>query len=453
MAIVGKPQAVTVKELLEQPLCLPDYQRPYKWQDRHVNQLFDDLLHHRNHGCYRLGTVVLHRDKDTEQKDVNIVDGQQRLLTLTLLCHVLDGKQQHCSPFLLNHPFSSPLTQENLRHNTALLQGRVRQLESDTERQALLDFLLNGCELIHVTLDDLSEAFQFFDSQNARGKPLAPFDLLKAFHLREIGEVDKPWEADCVEKWEEAATSTSDDTPSVLQRTMADYLYRLRQWADGRSGREFTNRHIGVFKGVNLTHNHYRMTDAFKAVNYAVDLYNTDPARQWDQQQKNYPFQVDQTLLNGRRFFEYVRHYIELHKQLFIETKPELEEVLTRLNSYDGRTRTGDRYVRNLFECALLYYYDKYGDHNLKPAARLCFAWSYRIRLTLQRVSMSSIDNAAKAPDSLIRSIKQALHPRDVLAYYVPPVTRAERERGLKDDKIKDLLKAFSSQGLLIDDK
>ena len=37
--------------------------------------------------------------------------------------------------------------------------------------------------MVEVVLQDISEAFQFFDSQNARGKDLEPHDLLKAYHL------------------------------------------------------------------------------------------------------------------------------------------------------------------------------------------------------------------------------------------------------------------------------
>jgi uncharacterized protein with ParB-like and HNH nuclease domain len=90
MAIVfNQPQAIA--QLLEQKLTIPEYQRPYKWQPKHVNQLIDDIFNHRNKPCYRLGTVVLHQDKDSESGSetsaLNIVDGQQRLLNL-FLCAV-----------------------------------------------------------------------------------------------------------------------------------------------------------------------------------------------------------------------------------------------------------------------------------------------------------------------------------------------------------------------------
>ena len=54
-----EPQVLTAKELLCMPLVIPEYQRPYKWQTNHVNQLFNDLLGHQAQGRYRLGTLVL----------------------------------------------------------------------------------------------------------------------------------------------------------------------------------------------------------------------------------------------------------------------------------------------------------------------------------------------------------------------------------------------------------
>ncbi|MCP6237196.1 hypothetical protein NL436_27315, partial [Klebsiella pneumoniae] len=72
-----------------------------------------------------------------------------------------------------------------LEHNAKVIENRLVGL-NDNERKTLFHFVCDKCELIEVTLDDLSEAFQFFDSQNARGKALAPHDLLKAYHLREM---------------------------------------------------------------------------------------------------------------------------------------------------------------------------------------------------------------------------------------------------------------------------
>ena len=54
-------------------------------------------------------------------------------------------------------------------------------------RKAIRDIL----EVVVLTVTELTEAFQLFDSQNTRGKALYPHDLLKAYHLREISDMDE----------------------------------------------------------------------------------------------------------------------------------------------------------------------------------------------------------------------------------------------------------------------
>ncbi|MFA0121734.1 DUF262 domain-containing protein, partial [Vibrio sp. 10N.261.48.A2] len=237
MAIVfNQPQAIA--QLLEQKLLIPEYQRPYKWQPKHVNQLIDDIFNHRTKPCYRLGTVVLHQDKNSESggenQALNIVDGQQRLLTLTLIYTILDTEQKRISSTLLEHKFESSVSIENLKNNAQVISERVASLSS-TEKQELLDFVLNKCELIQVTLDDLSEAFQFFDSQNARGKALAPHDLLKAYHLREMMDSTEQTERlHHVSLWEQGVNP--DDDSANLRTIMGEFLFRMRRWVDGDYG-------------------------------------------------------------------------------------------------------------------------------------------------------------------------------------------------------------------------
>ena len=80
---------ISIKELLEIPnLQIPDYQRPYKWKAKNVNQLIDDILFHKDKQGYRLGTLVLHKD---DKNDFNIVDGQQRVITIFLLAYCLSN--------------------------------------------------------------------------------------------------------------------------------------------------------------------------------------------------------------------------------------------------------------------------------------------------------------------------------------------------------------------------
>ena len=79
-----KPEIISVKQLLAIPnLRIPEYQRPYKWTEKNVNQLIDDIRDNLDKSAYRIGTLVIHNNK--EEGKLDIVDGQQRTITLFLL--------------------------------------------------------------------------------------------------------------------------------------------------------------------------------------------------------------------------------------------------------------------------------------------------------------------------------------------------------------------------------
>lgn len=73
-------------------LTVPEYQRPYKWTARNAIQLLDDITEAKNDNkeVYRVGTLILHKDLDNKgQERYNIVDGQQRIITFSLLLYAL----------------------------------------------------------------------------------------------------------------------------------------------------------------------------------------------------------------------------------------------------------------------------------------------------------------------------------------------------------------------------
>jgi hypothetical protein len=436
MSITSK-RILPVGELLALPLHIPDYQRPYRWQAFHVNQLLDDLLFHRGRQRYRLGTVVLHavgHDANTHRHD--IVDGQQRLLTLVLLCHQLDFDAAQAYP-LLKTRFASSVSIAGLRHNADVLRQRLVAL-SDGDRSELRVFILERCELICVTLNSLNEAFQFFDAQNARGVPLRPHDLLKAYHLREMDQDSEKERSACVGTWEDSV-SPKDGSPS-LEFIMGSVLFRLRRWSTGRSAQKFTRKDVGIFKGISLrTHNYPYVTPMRDLDSMCRAIQAQDKAGG----EFGYSYLVDQVMLNGRHFFHYVRHYILAYATLFDAAKPQLATVLATLRTYNGRGRTGDRYVWELFTCAVLYYYDKFGDDGLERAVQLCFVWAYRLRLTQSRVELATIDNAASHPDGVIGAIRHAIHPQDVTSLSIAPVERTS----IKATKVDGVLVLFTELG------
>lgn len=88
MALIEK-NIVSVRDMLfDKTLSIPNYQRPYTWSSNSAATLFSDIYMACKNKLqeYRIGTIILHKDKDS----YNIVDGQQRITTLALLLYLLD---------------------------------------------------------------------------------------------------------------------------------------------------------------------------------------------------------------------------------------------------------------------------------------------------------------------------------------------------------------------------
>lgn len=439
MAIIRKT-ILTVKEALESSLCVPDYQRPYKWLSSHVNQLLDDIILHREKSRYRFGTLVLYAP-DAKGEREEIVDGQQRLLTLSLLCAVLDKSQQHCSPSLLNQIFNNPITLRNIEQNLKLIRQRIGQLPTDDLVQ-IYHYLLYECELVCVTLDSLNEAFQFFDSQNARGKPLATYDLLKAFHLREMNAENEETRFRCVKEWERGICPESTTRPR-LDTIISKTLFPIRRWTQGKRGNSFTRSHLSEFKGISINQSAWPYTQSLRLLNKLVDEFNNETSRQQDGELMKFPFQIDQPLLNGKRFFEYISYYTLIYKELFYYQHSPVKSLLHIIASYPGTKRTGDGYIHNLFRCTLLYFYDRFGDSHIEKAAEIIFAWCYQLRLEYYSVREETIERAAQNRDGLLHRIKLAVHPDEVIKYVIPVININQ----IKGKKIDPLVEALSNKG------
>jgi uncharacterized protein with ParB-like and HNH nuclease domain len=86
----------SVNELLKMKLDIPDYQRPYKWDIQNIDDLLSDITNaigdadrYRTEFKYRIGTIILHR---TKSGVYDVVDGQQRIISLVLLKQCLEPK-------------------------------------------------------------------------------------------------------------------------------------------------------------------------------------------------------------------------------------------------------------------------------------------------------------------------------------------------------------------------
>lgn len=225
---------------------IPDYQRPYAWTTEQAGELFDDLVSAmqdaRANGAtsqYFLGSIVLIKN-DRDPKAM-VVDGQQRLTTLTILFAALRAAWEAANyppgvksvtPFLYEEgdemlgkatgyrftareedaTFFRQYIQEpggiaqlvastdklkdsrlRYRENATLLLEKAKALSPD-DLNALWKFLANDCSLVVISTPDLEAAYRIFSVLNNRGLDLAPIDIIKAEVLgsiRRIGGEDK----------------------------------------------------------------------------------------------------------------------------------------------------------------------------------------------------------------------------------------------------------------------
>jgi len=361
-------EIVSVDQLLKMKLNIPPYQRPYKWSIHNVEELLGDISNaiadadkYRTGFKYRIGTIILHKEGNV----LNIVDGQQRIISLALLCLYLDKKYQ-CSIFKTN--FTNKVSQSNIHANYGFIREwfSLNTLDKDKYVNAIENIL----EVVVIEVNEIAEAFQLFDSQNTRGKALDPHDLLKAYHLREMR--DYPYEMEhAVTKWEAKETKKIRDLFDL-------YLYPIWNWSRGNKSKTFTAKEIDTYKGIVERSTYSYAKRAGKAMPY---------------------FQITEPFIAGNDFFEMVEHYLNLLED--VETELARNEHFKKIYSICNREKdsVGFRYAKNLFYCSVLMYYDKF--HNFdRMAIKKLFTWAFMIRVDMENLGFDSINKYAIGEDN-----------------------------------------------------
>lgn len=344
-------------------LAIPNYQRPYKWTKRNIEEFLTDISKAIEEGQkygesykYRIGTILIHNSQNGK---LYIVDGQQRMISIALVClYLLPSFHSD----LTDHRFTDDISKQNIRNNYIFIQQWFT-LQGNDEKKRFLDALKDIVEVIVITVDEESEAFQLFDSQNSRGKALYPHDLLKAYHLREMNSSLSEMEH-AVKKWE-------DEEPSEIKELLSDYIFPIYNWSKKTKTDTFSDRHIEVFKGVDIK-------DSYT---YAMRAFKSSPI-----------FQISEPFIAGNDFFEYVGHYIQMLRDI----KKELEKngEFSAIQEILSDRSSGLKYCKRLFYCVLLSYYDRFHCFDKMAVLRL-FTWSFMIRRDMQHLGYDTINKYA----------------------------------------------------------
>jgi len=353
-----------VSECLQLNLAIPEYQRPYKWSIQSIDDMLMDIMNsvHHSHSFanykYRIGTIILHKSEDV----LNVVDGQQRLISLTLISKCLDPDFDNS---ILRMTFYDKVTQKHIHENFTHIREwlSLRDLETNEAfKKAMRDIL----EVVVIQVGKESEAFQLFDSQNTRGRALDPHDLLKAFHLREMKN-DRYEMEYAVTKWEAKDVSK-------IRELFSAYLFPIWNWSRGTKTWNFTDHEIDTYKGIPSSSTYTYARRAGKASPY---------------------FQLTEPFIAGSDFFEMVDHYLRTLENIKQElaTNPAFEP-LRPFCLPSKRSSTGLTHVRNLFFAVTLYYYDKF--HSMDELAiKKLFMWAFMLRMDLHSLGADSVNKYA----------------------------------------------------------
>ncbi len=256
----------TVRELLTgRKYSIDYYQREYKWQKKHVAKLIDDLAakflgSHKDgnersavadYGHYFLGSIII-SDKGGQKF---IIDGQQRLTTLTLLLiflqhHIQDAEQRgQVADLIFSQKYGKRSFNLDIPERTACMEALynreefaecdpsesianilARYAEIDDcfpeklQGEALpyfVDWLIENVHLVEITAYSDGDAYTIFETMNDRGLSLTQVDMLKGYLLANITDADhrtrasgvwkarvgalldvgKEEDADCIKSW------------------------------------------------------------------------------------------------------------------------------------------------------------------------------------------------------------------------------------------------------------
>lgn len=357
MALIEKElEIVKLEEILRFDLKIPTYQRPYRWNPKTAVTLFQDVKQAYQEGKneYRMGTVIIH--KSTEG-NYNIVDGQQRLTTLCLLKYCLTG-EEGC---LFNQEYNS-LSKEAIINNYKILKQKVANLKED--RDSYTKFLLKNCTLVKLVIDSEQEAFQFFDSQNSRGKPLYPHDLLKSYHLREMRKEKEEEKITLMNQWENIKEEE-------LEGLFTNKLFPIIQWYKGGYGLHYSSEKIEIFKGINKEF-------TYPYVKYHISA-NT--------------YQLTQPVVAGRGFFEYILYYYNMLQKTEEIIK---ERIPNKYKEFYHKKGRGYGYTKNLFINSIILFVDRFGEKSLtNDRIEILFQWAYSLRIVMQSVYQETMNNYA----------------------------------------------------------
>lgn len=253
---------------------IPKYQREYSWGKDNWNALIDDLL--EDDGGHFIGSLIgINRNSNSLKPDLEIVDGQQRLSTISLMFAAIYSVLKDKDEVLENDDLRTDFNNLKYRIVQKSRSGEVKiemssqNSNSDDYKSILADELnlstysgngvknrgnriiarafhffkdtfseyslkelmefyqkLNNIVLVKIEVDSNSDAFMLFESLNNRGVPLSAVDLIKNKMLSKLESQGKTID-ETYELWKRIINNLPDTT--VQERFLRQYYNAFKE--------------------------------------------------------------------------------------------------------------------------------------------------------------------------------------------------------------------------------
>ncbi|WP_134078451.1 DUF262 domain-containing protein [Haemophilus haemolyticus] len=190
-------KTLTVSDLFDNEnkcnYIIPIYQRNYDWGDDEISLLLQDI----KNACeknkeqdknYYIGSLVVYR---RDNGDFEVIDGQQRLTTLTLIMHYLDKLVFRNVSFEHRDESEqalSNLNSETLPSNFSQALKTIKKVfdEWGNNKDEIVKFLLDKVEIIRTEVPEGTDLNHYFEIMNTRGEQLEKHEILKARLMKEL---------------------------------------------------------------------------------------------------------------------------------------------------------------------------------------------------------------------------------------------------------------------------
>lgn len=199
-----------ISEIWKDEYIVPLYQRNFAWMEEQIRQLLQDIYdHHKDIGNYYLGSLVVLQRNDGKYE---VIDGQQRLTALNIICKDLDITSRPCLHYdsrpevevFFNTLYNSDSCKDcykNYQSNEypkikrlvdalrIVSETKIRNFEckevsfgdlSPQVRTDISNYLKNRVILVRVPLPSDTDVAAYFEIMNNRGEQLQPHEVIKA---------------------------------------------------------------------------------------------------------------------------------------------------------------------------------------------------------------------------------------------------------------------------------